>query len=111
VTGVRDLGDAVEVHTAAGAWRTARLLLCADAWTNELLAPLGVRLPLVVTQEKFSYFTPADPAAFAVGRFPVWIWMDDPKLLRLPRLAGRRAQGRPGRRRPRGHRQDPPVRP
>ena len=84
VTGVRDLGDAVEVRTAGGAWRAARLLLCADAWTNELLAPLGARLPLVVTQEQVSYFTPTDRAAFAVGRFPVWIWMDDPSFYGFP---------------------------
>jgi sarcosine oxidase len=84
VTGVRDLGDAVEVRTAGGTWRAARLLLCADAWTNELLAPLGARLPLVVTQEQFSYFTPTDPAVFAVGRFPVWIWMDDPSFYGFP---------------------------
>ena len=71
VTGVRDLGHAAEVRTADGTFRAARLLLCAEAWTNELLAPLGARLPLVVTQEQLSYFTPTDPAAFAVGRFPV----------------------------------------
>jgi sarcosine oxidase len=84
VTEVRDLGDAVEVRTADRAWRAARLLLCADAWTNDLLAQLGARLPLVVTQEQFSYFTPTDPAAFAVGRFPVWIWMDDPSFYGFP---------------------------
>jgi sarcosine oxidase len=84
VTEVRDLGGAVEVRTAEGTWRAARLLLCADAWTNELLGPLGARLPLVVTQEQFSYFLPADPAAFAVGRFPVWIWMDDPSFYGFP---------------------------
>ena len=84
VTEVRDLGDAVEVRTAGRSWHAARLLLCVDAWTNELLAQLGARLPLVVTQEQFSYFTPADPGAFAVGRFPVWIWMDDPSFYGFP---------------------------
>jgi sarcosine oxidase len=84
VTGVRDLGDAVEVRAGDRTWRAARLLLCADAWTNELLAPLGASLPLVVTQEQFSYLVPADPGAFAVGRFPVWIWMDDPSFYGFP---------------------------
>jgi sarcosine oxidase len=65
VTGVRDLGDAVEVRTAGGAWRAARLLLCADAWTNELLAPLGARLPLVVTQEDLRPFDPGRAALTA----------------------------------------------
>ena len=84
VTEVRDLGHAVEVGNGDRTWRAARLLLCADAWTNELLAPLGARLPLVVTQEQFGYFQPADPGAFAVGRFPVWIWMDDPSFYGFP---------------------------
>jgi sarcosine oxidase len=84
VTAVRDLGAAVEVTTPAGSWRAGRLLLCADAWTGELLAHLGASLPLVVTQEQVSYFRPRQPAAFAVGRFPVWIWMDDPASTASP---------------------------
>src|SRR4029453_912218 len=39
-----------------------RLLLCADAWTGDLLAQLGAELPLVVTPGQFSYFRPAAPA-------------------------------------------------
>jgi sarcosine oxidase len=63
VTAVRDLGGSVEVATADGTFRAGRLLLCTDAWTGDLLAQLDVELPLVVTQEQFSYFRPADPAA------------------------------------------------
>jgi sarcosine oxidase len=84
VTAVRDLGTSVEVVTADATFRAARLLLCADAWTGDLVAQLGADLPLVVTQEQFSYFRPADPGAFAVGRFPVWIWMDDPSFYGFP---------------------------
>jgi sarcosine oxidase len=84
VTAVRDLGGSVEVTTRECSFRAARVLLCADAWTNDLLAGLDAELPLVVTQEQFSYYRPADPAAFAVGRFPVWIWMDDPSFYGFP---------------------------
>ena len=84
VTAVRDLGGSVEVATADASFRAARLLLCADAWTGDLVAQLGADLPLVVTQEQFSYYRPADPGAFAVGRFPVWIWMDDPSFYGFP---------------------------
>jgi sarcosine oxidase len=84
VTAVRDLGGSVEVATPEASFRAGRLLLCADAWTGDLLAQLGAALPLVVTQEQFSYFRPADAAAFAVGRFPVWIWMDDPSFYGFP---------------------------
>ena len=72
VTAVRDRGGSVEVSTADTTLRAGRLLLCTDAWTSDLLAQLGAGLPLVVTQEQFSYYRPADPDAFAVGRFPVW---------------------------------------
>ena len=84
VTAVRDLSTAVEVDAAGTSFRAGRLLLCTDAWTGGLLAQLGATLPLVVTQEQFSYFRPADPAAFAPGRFPVWIWMDDPSFYGFP---------------------------
>jgi sarcosine oxidase len=84
VTAVRDRGGSVEVTTAEATFRAGRLLLCADAWTGDLLAQLDAELPLVVTQEQFSYFRPADPDAFAVGRFPVWIWMDDPSFYGFP---------------------------
>src|SRR4030095_2249915 len=90
VTAVRDLGGSVEVATPDASFRAARLLLCTDAWTSDLLAQLGADLPLVVTQEQFSYFRPADPAAFAAGRFPVWIWMDDPSFYGFPVWPGAR---------------------
>jgi sarcosine oxidase len=84
VTAVRDRGGSVEVTTPECTFRAGRLLLCADAWTGDLLGQLDAELPLVVTQEQFSYFRPADPDAFAVGRFPVWIWMDDPSFYGFP---------------------------
>jgi sarcosine oxidase len=84
VPAVRDLGASVEVTAAGTTHRAGRLVLCTDAWTAALLAQLGATLPLVVTQEQFSYFHPADPAAFAVGRFPVWTWMDDPSSYGFP---------------------------
>src|SRR4029453_1795394 len=71
VTAVRDLGGSVEVTTTETTFRAGRLLLCADAWTGDLLAQRGAELPLVVPQEQFSYFRPADPDAFAADRFPV----------------------------------------
>ena len=42
-------------------------------------------LPLTVTQEQVSWFTPrGDPALFAPERFPVWIWMDEPSFYGFP---------------------------
>ena len=62
-----------------------RVVLATDAWTNNLLAPLGCPLPLTVTQEQVSWFTPrGDPSLFAPDRFPTWIWMDEPSFYGFP---------------------------
>lgn len=65
--------------------RAGRVVLATDAWTNDLLAPLGCPLPLTVTQEQVSWFTPrGDPSLFAPDRFPTWIWMDKPSFYGFP---------------------------
>jgi sarcosine oxidase len=64
--------------------RAARVVVATDAWTNELLEPLGRRLPLTTTQEQVTYYGAPDPAAFAPDRFPIWIWMDDPSFYGFP---------------------------
>ncbi|MBI3747487.1 MAG: N-methyl-L-tryptophan oxidase [Chloroflexi bacterium] len=85
VTGLRDAGGGdLEVETGTGTFRTGRLIIAADAWTNQLLASFGRRLPLEVTREQVTYFACPDPAAFAPDRFPVWIWMDDPSFYGFP---------------------------
>jgi sarcosine oxidase len=84
VTAVRDLGNEVELATPAGPVRCRRLILCLDAWVNDVLADLGRRVPLTVTLEQVTYFRPADPAMFAPGRMPLWIWMDDPSFYGFP---------------------------
>jgi sarcosine oxidase len=68
-----------------------RVIVAADAWTNELLDPLGAHLPLTITQEQVAWFAPrGDPTLFAPERFPVWIWMDEPSFYGFP------AHGHPG---------------
>jgi sarcosine oxidase len=86
VESIRDAGGGeLEVVAADGsAWRTGRVILAADAWTNALLAGFGRRLPLVVTKEQVTYFACPDPAAFAPDRFPIWIWMDEPNFYGFP---------------------------
>jgi sarcosine oxidase len=60
------------------------VVVCADAWTDALLAPLGQRVPLTVTLEQATYFAPDEPGRFAPGRFPLWIWMDEPSFYGFP---------------------------
>jgi sarcosine oxidase len=85
VRSLRDAGGGeIEVVTDDATYRTGRVVLAADAWTNDLLASFGRRLPLQVTLEQVTYFACPDPAAFAPDRFPVWIWMDDPSFYGFP---------------------------
>jgi sarcosine oxidase len=84
VTGVRDLGQHIEVDAGGETYRVRRLVVTADAWTNDVLGHLGTSVPLTVTQEQVTYFEPAQPQQFAPERFPVWIWMDDPSFYGFP---------------------------
>jgi sarcosine oxidase len=85
VTAIRDAGAGdLEVVTPEATYRTGRVVLAADAWANDLLSPLGRRLPLTITKEQVTYFGCPDPTAFAPDRFPVWIWMDEPSFYGFP---------------------------
>ena len=85
VRALRDAGGGeIEVVTDDATYRTARVVVAADAWTNELLASFGRQLPVQVTREQVTYFAAPDPAAFGPDRFPVWIWMDDPSFYGFP---------------------------
>lgn len=81
---IRPVGGEVEVVTDRGVLRCGHVVVTTDAWTNRMLAPLGLDIPLVVLREQVSYFPHADLDRFAPGRFPVWIWMDDPSFYGFP---------------------------
>jgi sarcosine oxidase len=85
VSEVRDLGDrGIEVESASGTLRCRRLIVCADAWTNDVLAGLDRAVPLTVTLEQVTYLEIADPRRHAPGEMPLWIWMDDPCYYGFP---------------------------
>ncbi|HZJ07099.1 MAG TPA: N-methyl-L-tryptophan oxidase [Nocardioidaceae bacterium] len=85
VLSVRDLGSrGVEVVTEDVTYRCRRLIVCADAWTNQVTAGLDWQVPLTVLQQQVTYFEPTDPARFARERMPLWIWMDDPSFYGFP---------------------------
>ena len=86
VESIRDAGGgALEVRTTDGTiLETGRVVIAADAWTNELLAGFDRQVPLTVTKEQVTYFACPDPAAFAPDRFPIWIWMDEPNFYGFP---------------------------
>jgi sarcosine oxidase len=85
VVGIRDLGErGVEVVTAVGTLRCRRLIVCADAWTDDVLAGLEYAIPLTVTLEQVTYLGLDDPSGFTPGELPLWIWMDDPCCYGFP---------------------------
>jgi sarcosine oxidase len=85
VTSVRDLAaDGIEVTVGDGTVRCRRLVVCADAWTNQVLAGLDWQVHLTTTLEQVTYFEPTDAMPFEPGRFPLWIWMDDPCYYGFP---------------------------
>lgn len=90
VLGVRDRGTrGLEVETPDGVVPCDGLVVCADAWVNDVVADLGHRIPLEVTLEQVTYFEPGDPAEFEPGRLPLWIWMDDPSFYGFPCFGAR----------------------
>lgn len=84
VESIRPSNGEFEVTAGGTAYRCRRLVMAAGAWSNRTLAPFGMKLPLRVTKEQVTYFGTPHQAEFAPGRFPIWIWMDDPCFYGFP---------------------------
>ena len=88
VRSIRSSDGEVEVVTGGltgmRVYRCRRLIIAAGPWSNDVLAHLGLMLPLEVTQEQVTYFASPHLADFQPDRFPVWIWMDDPCFYGFP---------------------------
>jgi sarcosine oxidase len=89
VTAIEDYRGELTVRTGDGRrFSTGSVVVAADAWTNELLEPLGHALPLTVTREQVTWFEAAEPTAFEPTRFPIWIWLDRPSFYGFPTYRG-----------------------
>jgi sarcosine oxidase len=84
VRSVVDGPSGVTVSTDSATFVADRVVVCADAWTNEVLAGLDVHIPLETTLEQATYFAPERPGSFAPHHLPLWIWMDDPSYYGFP---------------------------
>ncbi|HET6276452.1 MAG TPA: N-methyl-L-tryptophan oxidase [Candidatus Cybelea sp.] len=84
VTAMRDAEGEVEIDAGGERYRAAKLVIAAGGWTDRALAQFGVRIPFEVTKEQVVYFAAPDLSGFAFGRFPIWIWMDDPSFYGFP---------------------------
>lgn len=49
-------GDGVVAETDAGHWTAEHVILATAGWSNRLLAPLGLDVPMRVTREQVAYF-------------------------------------------------------
>lgn len=86
---IRDHGGELEIVLEDGPSLTAgAVVLATDAWTNDLLAPLGNPLPLSVTREQVTWYQAREPEAFSPERFPIWIWLDLPSFYGFPTWRG-----------------------
>ena len=84
VDAITTSGGEVVVTAGGCRFRAKSLVVAAGPWTNAALAHFAMHLPLEVTKEQAMYFTPQTAEPFAFGRFPVWIWMDDPSFYGFP---------------------------
>ncbi len=81
-------GGEVLVRTEGETIRAGHAVVTADAWTNRVLAGVGLELPLKVLREQVTWFEVDDAGRFTADRLPVWIWMDDPSWYGFPAMDG-----------------------
>lgn len=81
---IRARSGEFEVLAGETPYRCRKLVIAAGPWSNEALSYFNLTLPLEVTKEQVTYFAAADAMSFDPGRFPVWIWMDDPSFYGFP---------------------------
>ncbi len=84
VDAIRPLPGEIEIAAGGVAYRCRKLIIAAGSWSNRALSAFGIQLPLKVTQEQVTYFATPRPRDFEPGRFPIWIWMDDPCFYGFP---------------------------
>lgn len=84
VRSIRPDGEGVVVETDERSYRAERVVVTADAWTNQVLRSCGVELPLTVTQEQVTYYSTPHVAEFAPSRFPVFMWHGEHNFYGFP---------------------------
>lgn len=77
-----DIGrNGVVLDTTKGEYRANRVVVAAAGWSNLLLAPLGLTVPITVTREHILYYSPLDDPVIP------FIWHlpgDTPEFYGLP---------------------------
>lgn len=74
VRALRPSRSGVDVVTDDAIFHAGKVIVAADAWTNQVLADIGVFWPLTITQEQVTFWATPHLRQFAPDRFPIWIW-------------------------------------
>jgi sarcosine oxidase len=70
---IEEAGEGVRVVTPAGVFEAGRVVGAVGAWSPDLIGgPFG---RLALQPQTLHWFACDDPAAFAPGRFPVFMWI------------------------------------
>ena len=78
-------GGVVVRMTSGETFNADRVIICAGPWASRFLeGVVNVDVPLRVTPQQVAYFSVKDPAAFAKGRFPLFIVTHDPHFYGFP---------------------------
>lgn len=56
VTRLLPVGDGVSVETSGGTWQADLVVVTGAGWSNRLLTPLGLDVPITVTREHVAYY-------------------------------------------------------
>jgi monomeric sarcosine oxidase len=73
VTAIAPSPTYVDVETVGATYRADKVILCAGAFVNELLAPWGVKVNLQVWEMTFAYYQLLDPTV----TYPMWFQFED----------------------------------
>jgi monomeric sarcosine oxidase len=66
-----DRGETIKVTTSRAEYDTAKLIVCAGAWSSRILAEL--RLPLTVKRKTLAWLEVDQPNDFEPGKFPIFL--------------------------------------
>ncbi len=74
VKAIRPVDGGVDVETELGTFSCRKLIITAGAWTDRVLANVGMSLRITATQEQVTYYATPNLREFAIGNFPIFIW-------------------------------------
>jgi monomeric sarcosine oxidase len=72
--GINITDDFVDLKTETETYRVKKVILALGSWASPALEKLvGIKIPISVTQEQYSFFKPKHPKQFEESIFPVFI--------------------------------------